>query len=182
MKEKGFTLVELIVTLAVLGVLVGVGYPSFQGVIRSNRVTTTANELMASVALARSAAIRTSLGAGICKSNDQSNCGDGGVSWSDGWLVWEDSNRNGRKDTGETILSYTQGRSSLKMDGPTTSADASGASSQGITFDGRGRRRSSVDQQISIQPDVCDPTKQLRRVLTVNYSGQVRSEKVACVP
>lgn len=183
MKEKGFTLVELMVTLAVLAILVGMSYPSFQRVIRSSRVTTVANELMASVALARSAAIRTSLGAGICKSNDQSSCGAAGVSWNDGWLVWEDSNRNGLKDSGETILSYTQGRSSLQMNGPANDADASGATiSEGITFDGRGRRRSGVDLQISIQPENCQATEQLRRVLTVNYSGQVRSERVACVP
>ncbi|PJK12852.1 pre-pilin like leader sequence [Lysobacteraceae bacterium NML07-0707] len=173
MKDKGFTLVELMVTLAVLGVLVSVGYPSFQGVIRSNRVATTTNELVASVALARSTAIRTSLGAGICKSNDQNSCGGDGVSWNDGWLVWEDSNLNGKKDSGETILSYTQGRSNLQVDGP---------ASEGITFDGRGRRRNAADQQLSIQPEDCQATEQLRQVLTVNYSGQVRSKKSACVP
>ena len=55
---KGFTLVELMVTISVLAVLMAVGIPSFQGVIASSRVTTATNDFMATLAQARSNAIR----------------------------------------------------------------------------------------------------------------------------
>lgn len=57
-RQNGFTLVELMVTVAVLAILSTIAYPSFQSTIRSNRVATTTNELIASLALARSEAIK----------------------------------------------------------------------------------------------------------------------------
>ena len=61
-RQNGFTLVELMVTVAVLAILSTIAYPSFQSTIRSNRVATTTNELIASLALARSEAIKNTHG------------------------------------------------------------------------------------------------------------------------
>lgn len=61
-RQNGFTLVELMVTVAVLAILSTIAYPSFQSTIRSNRVATTTNELIASLALARSEAIKNTRG------------------------------------------------------------------------------------------------------------------------
>ena len=59
MKRKhGFTLLELLVTLAVASILLSVGVPSFRGVIMDNRMVRDSNQFVASVNLARSAAVR----------------------------------------------------------------------------------------------------------------------------
>ena len=63
--SRGFTLVELMITIAVLAIGSALAYPSFSGVMRSNRVATSTNGLLAAFNLARSEAIRTNRGGGV---------------------------------------------------------------------------------------------------------------------
>ncbi|AMV00841.1 pre-pilin like leader sequence [Xanthomonas citri pv. fuscans] len=168
-RSRGFTLIELMVTIAVLAILVAIGYPSFQGVLRSNRVAAANNELIALLNLSRSEAIRNGQGGGICGSSNGSSC-DG--NWSGGVMAWSDTNGNGGFDAGETVLRYSTGNPSLVVQGPTSGTV--------IAFDARGRRRAAADQQVTLRPDQCG-SQPLRRSLTVNASGQIRSKKETCV-
>ncbi len=165
-RNSGFTLMELMVTLAVLAILLAVGLPSFQGSLRSNRLATTTNELIASMALARSEAIRNGRGSGVCASADGASCGD---DWAAGWLVWQDANGNGSLDAGETVLRFSQGNAKI----------AASATADVIAFDSRGRRRAANDQSVGLQPSDC-PGGDLRRTVTVNTTGQIKTTKGAC--
>lgn len=89
-ESRGFTLIELLVTISVMAILAALALPSFQQTLRSNRVATTTNELLASLALARSEAIRNTHGAAMCPSADGASCG---TDWGQGWLVWGGSER-----------------------------------------------------------------------------------------
>lgn len=82
--QAGFTLIELMVTISVLAVLLGVGVPSFQATIQGNRITTTANDLVAALQLARSEAVRRGVNVTVCSSNNQSTCSG---AWTNGWVV-----------------------------------------------------------------------------------------------
>lgn len=82
--QSGFTLVELIVTMSVLAVLLGIGVPSFQATIQGNRITTTANDLVAALQFARSEAVRRGVNVTLCSSNNQTSCSG---TWTDGWVV-----------------------------------------------------------------------------------------------
>ena len=82
--QTGFTLVELMVTITVLAVLLGVGVPSFQATIQGNRITTAANDLVAALQYARSEAVRRGVNVTVCSSNDQATCSG---TWTDGWVV-----------------------------------------------------------------------------------------------
>lgn len=164
---RGFTMVELMITVAVLAILMTIGFPSFQGVMRSNRVATTNNELLGALALARSEGLRNAHGGGVCASADGSTCaGD----WNDGLLVWADANGNGVLDGSETVLRYVKAARNIVVEGP-----ASGV----IAFDQRGRRRGATSQQLTLQSDECGD-QLLRRTLSINASGQVVSAKGAC--
>lgn len=57
-RNKGFTLIEMMVTVAVLAIILGIGVPSFQGLIERNRISAAANSLFTSLSTARSEAIR----------------------------------------------------------------------------------------------------------------------------
>src|SRR5690606_27487220 len=136
-----------------------------QSSLRSHRVATATNEMIASISLARSEAIRSTRGGGVCPSNDGAACGG---SWSDGWLVWADANANGALDGGETVLRYSEGRSKLSAAGPAA-----------IAFDARGRRRAAADQSLTLAPDNCGG-QPLQRALTINAAGQVKVAKETC--
>lgn len=161
-RNAGFTLVELMITLAVLAVLVAIGFPSFQSSMRSNRVATSTNEMIASVSLARSEAVRNNRGSSMCGSASGTAC-DG--TWNDGWIVWADANANGTVDAGETVLRYTQGNDKLQITGPV----------QFVHFDSRGRRASTEADagQLVLQPKDCGGGA-YRRTITIGPTGQVK--------
>ncbi len=95
MKIKGLTLVELMITLAIAGILIATAAPSMREFIQNNRSATQINELQATLNLARSEAIKRNTGITVCKSSNGSSCsGD----WQDGWIVFIDSNFDGAVD------------------------------------------------------------------------------------
>ena len=87
----GFTLLELIVTLALAAIIITVAVPAFQETMRRNRRATQANDLVSALSLARSEAIKRGEMVTICRSSDQTDC-TAGANWEDGWLVFVDSN------------------------------------------------------------------------------------------
>lgn len=164
--SKGFTLVELMVTVAVVAILSAIAYPSFQGTIRSNRVAAGHNELLGLVNLARSEAVRNNLGGGVCGSTSGNDC-DG--NWSGGMMAFADTNRSGTFNLGETVLRFNKVSSGLVIQGPAAE----------IAFDSRGRRRAGADQSVVMRPETCG-SQPLLRTLTINASGQISSAKGAC--
>lgn len=166
-RARGFTLIELVVTLVVIAVTAAVALPSFTGLIRSNRVTSQTNELMASLALARTEAIRSNSpvvgnrDVVLCPSSNGTTCS---ADWSDGWIVARRVD-----DAIVTVLRHTQQ--------PTGMAIAS--AEEEIVFDNRGRRRDGPGQ-ISLQPDNCGAGEPYLRTLMINASGQVRIVQQAC--
>ena len=100
-KSRGFTLMELLVTLLIVSILASMAVPSFSGLIQTNRMSTHFNELLATLALARSEAVRRAAPVTVCKSNNSTACGG---DWEDGWLVFIDTDSDGVVDTGEDII------------------------------------------------------------------------------
>jgi type IV fimbrial biogenesis protein FimT len=101
LKIKAFTLVELIITLAVAAILAAIAAPSFADIIKSNRLTTQINELAAALNLSRSEAIKRGLTVTTCRSSDGTSCTG---SWQDGWIVFQDVDDDGVVDAGDTVL------------------------------------------------------------------------------
>jgi type IV fimbrial biogenesis protein FimT len=94
----GFTLLELMITVTLVGLLTTIGIPSFTDSLRSNRLTTSANEFISAINLARSEAI---------KRNQTVSIGSG-AALETGWDVFVDLNSNGAFDAGtdEIIRTY----------------------------------------------------------------------------
>lgn len=83
---RGFTLIELMVTITVAALLLAIGVPTFRDVALGSRLSATANDLLASVQLARSEAIKRNITVTVCPSTDGAAC-DGGADWDQGWIV-----------------------------------------------------------------------------------------------
>ncbi|MGB0218760.1 MAG: GspH/FimT family pseudopilin [Sinimarinibacterium flocculans] len=103
-KERGFTLLELLVAAAVLSIIAAVAVPSYRNLIQRNRVVTDANALLTTLTLARSEAIKRNDQVAICRSTDGSSCLSSSGDWGTGAMVFSDQNRNGALDAGEEIV------------------------------------------------------------------------------
>ncbi|MFB1487585.1 MULTISPECIES: GspH/FimT family pseudopilin [unclassified Thiocapsa] len=86
---RGFTLLELMVTVAIAAILLTLGVPSFRDLVQNNRAATQVNALVTALSLARSEAVRRGQHVSICPSTDQETC-TGGDDWDDGWIVFVD--------------------------------------------------------------------------------------------
>jgi type IV fimbrial biogenesis protein FimT len=114
MKTKGFTLVELMVTLVVAGILLTMAIPSFRKTIWNNRLTAQANEFVTALNFARSEAIKRGGRVTICISSNStestSTC-DPNVNWERGWIIFVDTSTFGTRQTSELILRAHEGLS-----------------------------------------------------------------------
>lgn len=99
---SGLTLVEMLVVMAVLAVTATLAGPVMAGWLQDIRAATLANTLLADLHLARSEAIKRGSPIVLCRRAGDA-CGlDGG--WEQGWLMFSDSNGNGRLDPGEEVI------------------------------------------------------------------------------
>lgn len=86
--QRGFSLFELMITIAVVAVLLAIAVPSFRDVIRRNQITSASNELLASLAYARTEAIDRGQLVSMCPSLNGKDCTAGGTAFEPGWIIY----------------------------------------------------------------------------------------------
>jgi type IV fimbrial biogenesis protein FimT len=129
-KQRGVTLIELMITLVVLSILVAIAAPNFISVIEQNRIKASLQEFSVSLKYARSEAVKRSSSVTICASADQASCTG---TWADGWAIFNDIDGVGDLDVGtDTLLRVHDGIT----DGHSLTFDGSGG--MRITFSSRG--------------------------------------------
>jgi type IV fimbrial biogenesis protein FimT len=104
----GFTLIELMVVIAIIAIGLGMAAPSVRTLTLNARMSAQANDLLADLAMARSEAIKRNVRVAICSSSNGLAC-TGGTAlrptpWETGRIVFVDTNQNGARDDGEDIL------------------------------------------------------------------------------
>ncbi len=102
---KGFSLLELLATLLIAGILLTVGAPALGGLILEARMTSSVNSFVHSIHLAKQAAQTSVRYIALCKSSDGTQCQHGGQ-WNEGWIVFVNTDHDDppQVDRDEIIL------------------------------------------------------------------------------
>jgi type IV fimbrial biogenesis protein FimT len=170
-RVSGFTLLELIVTLTVASVLLSVGIPSFRAVTMNSRMIAQTNELVTSIKMARSAAVRYQRNATVCLSTDYDaatpSCA-AGTDWSTGWIVWVDKDRDTVTDADEI----------LQVHEPVTGTSTlSSTATNQFSFNARGFALVGGDDLT-----LCDDRSgETGRLIRVNNTGRTSVVETACM-
>ncbi len=98
----GFTMVEMLMTMAIAAILLTIGIPSFRYVTNSNRIAGELNGLLGDLQLARAEAIKEGQTVTVCVSNDGATCANS-TAWQNGWIVFSDPTNVGVHDASETV-------------------------------------------------------------------------------
>ena len=86
-RHVGFTLIELVITIALLGILLAWAIPNVRTFIKNARISSTASELMGDIGVARQEAQRRGVVVEICASTNGTTCLTGSVDWLNGWII-----------------------------------------------------------------------------------------------
>lgn len=102
--QQGFTLIELMATMAIIAITLVAGAPAFRSLTQNNYMTSKINEFVADLNLTRSEAVKRATPVTLCKRNTAGNGCNSSGNWTDGWLIFVDTNNPGVVDAGEEIL------------------------------------------------------------------------------
>lgn len=102
-RNHGYTLIELLITLAVFSILALNVFPNFSALLAQERSIVLTNNLAGALAFARSEAVTKQMTIITCQSNNGSEC-NRSENWHNGWIIFADKNQNKQREPEETLL------------------------------------------------------------------------------
>ena len=163
-KNSGFTLLELIMVLALVAIVMTFAIPAMQTFTLNDRLTTNINVLIGHLAYARSESLTRSSQVVICTSDDGLTCSG---NWSDGWIVFVDFDADNALTAGDEVIRTHQGL------GANNTTSTAGIGLQ-IVYDNRG----FVNAASVGSMQLCDGrTGPYGKTIRITNTGRVRLEK-----
>lgn len=160
-KQSGFSLMELMIVLTVVGIFATVAVPSYQTIIQNGRLTSETNEFIGALYYARSEAVKLRSDVQVCKSDDGQTC-DSNLDWNEGWLVWSDADSDGAVDQNEILRVGAESEGQISIF----------ATMDDVTFSSRGLSTLSGTWQL------CDNRGTAKaKAIVISPSGRVRASE-----
>lgn len=183
--QGGFTLLELLVALAIAGILLGIGVPSFNQAVNESRISSQYNAMVGSLYLARSEAIKGPGDVTVCprSAKGSSQCGNNS-DWVNGWLVFLDytsvpGEANANIDAGDEIISVVaaiKGDNNVVAIGSQTN---SAADAQEVSFVRYTQNGGTLWRGASVV--VCDAGRgsEFSRAINIVLTGDIRRGRIS---
>jgi type IV fimbrial biogenesis protein FimT len=175
-KHHGFTLIEVMTTLAVASILISLAIPSFAKMIERNRISTATNEFMAALMLTRSEAVTRTIPISICASDTGTSCNNTLNDYAKGWVIFSDCNGDGLFDAStscdfdgdgtndkDTVINVHHGFDKLLIEG-------SGVVIDKFTYGISGRPAAVPSPSFKIGPD----STSIKKKITIALTGRVK--------
>jgi type IV fimbrial biogenesis protein FimT len=169
--DHGFTMIELLMTMVVAGILLGIALPAFRSFVLNDRDIGQINSLVSSLNYARSEAVKVASPTGItvCPSGGGTVCAPA-APWSGGWIVVDTNNADCAPAPACTPLQ------SVPALAGTNTVTAVGAAAAGITFSSSGLVAGPPGTTLTIR--VCDTRlAAFARDIEVNSTGRVAASQ-----
>lgn len=170
---KGFTLLELIVTMAVMAILLGIGVPSLSSSIKNNSAASVSQTFVDAVAFTRMEAIRRNKKVSVCASHSLTAC-DG--NWTDGFIVFID----GSESNSETTVSEVIRTFSTDVKKPVLNAQQSGLAVDHISFNGLGYLLPESSSGVSATAASEGCTGDSATLITISVIGRMKQKAIDC--
>ena len=180
-RNRGVTLVELIIVLTIAGVLTALAVPGMQKFVASNRLTAQVNDLLADISAARSESIKRNTNAGVCASTSGTSCTASG-NWANGWLVYyvcltgDPSGCTAGNNVVVKVHEALSGSNTLSA----TQTDVSTSSSSSIDTMTFSKSGAFSSQAFTYTFTLCDPRRKQSRILGITVVGQTSVSSGIC--
>lgn len=141
-RAAGFTAIELMITVAIIAVLLGIAAPSLRDLILNARMTGLANNLMTDLAIARSEAVKRGSRTAICPSTTAAqcaappftNCRCTNTAWNQGYLILQDADSDGVVTAATDFIKYVPAIDGANDGSPNTIVSNAAGTPQTVTF------------------------------------------------
>ena len=174
---RGFTLLELVVTLTIIGLLAAFAVPAFMNMMRANAATAITNELVAGFSYARTEAVTRVEPVSICpRPADPANISSCANDWRHGYLIYR-----GNSPAGNNLLRV--GEPLRNPDDVTAVVEASGTADNRVTFLARGNVDSTANNftfNITLTPKGCSTGERKQRMIGVTFVGRASAIQEEC--
>jgi type IV fimbrial biogenesis protein FimT len=170
-RDGGFTLIEAIVVMAIVGILMAISIPSYRYITNGNRIAAEINGLLGDMQFARAEALKEGQTVTVCVSGNGTSCDGTAVStWQNGWIVFSDVNANAQVNlaSGDVIYRVQAPFSSTKSTDTFVATPAVGY----VSFNREGFTTSNVAAAgLQISLHALSATSASTRCLNITYVG-----------